>query len=277
MRWSLAVGAAWIGAAISAVSVGFAAGPVAWRLAGESGQVIGAATAAPASEALRVDLAPILAFAPFGRTVAVPASPQAVGETGLGLTLLGVTVSMPSSQSRAIIAGGDSGRADSYAVGSNITAGATLAEVTRTHVVLSVEGRLETLSFAKPGATKAPAGRADLRNLIPSNTATASPAADGAEAVIARYRAAILQNPKSVMDRLGLEATGDGYRISDAASPGVRQAGFRPGDLVTSVNGQKVGDVASDQRYFDVVAASGKARVEVQRDGQTIVMTFPLQ
>ena len=268
----------WLAAAVSAISVGLAAGPVAWRLAGESGQAVGAATAAPATEAARLDLSPILAFAPFGSTVPVAASPQVVGETDLGLTLLGVTLSSPASKSRAIIGGGDSGRADSYAVGSNITATATLAEVTRTHVMLMVDGRLETLSFARAGAAKPATGKADLRNLIPS-APPASPAAESndPDAVIARYRAAILQNPQSVMDRLGLEATGDGYRISDAASPGVRQAGFRPGDLVTAVNGQKVGDIAGDQRYFDEVAASGKARVELQRDGQTIVMTFPLR
>lgn len=268
--------AAWLAATGAAVSLGVAAGPVAWRLAGESGQAIGAATASPLAEASRTDLSAILAFAPFGAAVTAAAGPQVVGETGLGLTLLGVTLSRPSSRSRAIIAGGDSGRADSYAIGANITASAVLEEVTQTHVVLSVDGRLETLSFAPPGAKKAPAGRTDLRNLIPS-TAAPEPAAEDPDAVIARYRAAILQNPKSVMDRLGLEATGDGYRISDAASPGVRQAGFRPGDLVTSVNGQNVGDIAADQRHFDVVAASGKARVEVQRGGQTIVMTFPLR
>ena len=270
--------AGWLAAALAAVTVGVAAGPVAWRLAGESGQAVASATASPVAKAMRLDLAPILAFAPFGSAVAVPASPQVVGETDLGLTLLGVTLSRPASKSRAIIDGGDSGRADSYAIGSSITATATLAEVTRTHVTLMVDGQPETLSFTKPGSAKPAANKADLRNLIPSTTAaTPADAANDADAVIARYRAAILQNPKSVMDRLGLEATGDGYRISDAASPGVRQAGFRPGDLVTAVNGQKVGDIAIDQRFFDEVAASGKARIELQRDGQTIVMTFPLR
>lgn len=270
--------AAWIAAALAAISLGAAAGPVAWRLAGESGQAIGSATAAPVAEAARLDLSPILAFAPFGTAVSAEASPEVIGETGLGLVLLGVTVSTPASNSRAIISGGDSGRADSYAVGSDITAAASLAEVTRSHVVLMVDGRLETLSFAKPGMKPATTGKPDLRNLIPSNTGPASTAASNdPDAVIARYRAAILQNPKSVMDRLGLEATGEGYKISDAASPGVRQAGFRPGDLITTVNGQKVGDIAQDQRYFDEVAASGKARVELQRDGQSIVMTFPLR
>jgi len=274
--------AAWIAAALSAASFGVAAGPVAWRLTGDSGQTAGPVTAspvsaAPAAETDRLDLSPILAFAPFGRSAPAAASPQPVGETGLGLTLLGVTLSTPAAKSRAIIAGGDSGRADSYAIGSGITAAAALAEVTRTHVVLLVDGRLETLSFAKPGGKAAAPGGTDLRTLIPSAALASAPAANDPDAVIARYRAAILQNPNSVMDRLGLQATGDGYRISDAASPGVRQAGFRPGDLVTAVNRQKVGDVARDQRYFDEVAASGKARVELLRDGQSIIMTFPLR
>lgn len=267
----------WIAAGLASISLGAAAGPVAWRLAGDSGLAVGAGPAAPAAAAARLDLAPILAFAPFGSAVAPAAAPEVVGETGLGLILVGVTLATPAAQSRAIIAGGDSGRADSYAIGAQITAAASLEEVTRTHVVLRVEGRLETLSFAKPGSARpAATGGTDLRNLIPQAAEPAAPA-DDPDAVIARYRAAILQNPQSVMARLGLEVTDQGYRITEAASPGVLQAGFRPGDVVTTVNGQKVGDIPSDQRYFDEVAASGNARVELQRDGQAIVMTFPLR
>lgn len=278
MTIEIPAAAAWVAAALSAISVGVAAGPVAWRLAGESGQAIGTVAAVTVAEGARLDLSPILTFAPFGSAVASEASPQVIGETGLGLTLVGVTLSIPASESRAIIAGGDSGRAESYAIGAAITANATLAEVERTHVVLQVDERLETLSFDKPAAKPVATGKTDLRNLIPSSPESAgADLSSEPDAVIARYRTAILQNPRAVMDRLGLEATGEGYRISDAASPGVRQAGFRPGDLVTAVNGQKVGDIPSDQRYFDEVVASGKARVELLRDGQSIIMTFPLQ
>lgn len=289
MKLVNASGAVWVTASVSAVSLGIAAGPVFWRLSGESVAMMGAAEATSTQETPRLDLSPILVFAPFGTVADTEAAPQVAAETSLGLTLLGVTIGEPVQNSRAIIAGGDgvgftgggdpSGRAQSYAIGARITANATLAEVTRNHVILLVDGRQETLSFSKSGsATAAVTEGGDLRTLIPSNGDTAAePASNDPDAAIARYRAAILQNPQSVMDRLGLEATDSGYRISDAASPGVRQAGFRPGDLVTSVNGRKVGDVPSDQQYFDEVAAAGKARVEVQRDGQTIVMSFPLR
>ena len=94
--------APWIAAALSAISLGLAAGPVAWRLAGETGQAIGTAAAAAVAEVARPDLSPILAFAPFGSAVVSAASPQVIGETGLGLTLMGVTLSIPTSASRAI-------------------------------------------------------------------------------------------------------------------------------------------------------------------------------
>lgn len=277
-----------LAAMLTVTHLGLMAGPVVWRLTGESGQshaqVSGRANAAAPGasvEPARLDVTPILAFQPFGTVSRAPeVAFQVVGETGLGLTLLGVTIAQPAGRSRAIIAGGDIGRSASYSIGSKITEIATLAEVTQNHVVLEVEGRLETLSFSRPGAALADrrGTTTDLRNLIASNTSTmAASAANDPDDIIARYRAAILQNPQSVMDRLGLELTTDGYRISDRASPGVRQAGFRPGDVVTTVNGRKVGDIPSDQRYFDEVAESGRARVELQRDGQSIIMTFPLR
>jgi len=267
----------WIAAAMGVISLALAAGPVVSRLSGETGPTAGPATAAPLMPAPRPDLSPILNFAPFGRSAEAESPALIVGETGLGLVLLGVTLSTPASRSRAIIGGGDSGRAESHAIGSHITQGAVLAEVTRTHVVLQVDGRLETLSFAKPGASLAAPGTPDLRNLIPQVGEAPAPAAQDPDAVIARYRAALLQDPQGLMDELGLTATTDGYRISDAAPPAVRQAGFLPGDLVTSVNGQKVGDTDRDQDYFDDVVASGKARVELVRGGQAIIMTFPLR
>ena len=266
----------WLTAALAVASLGAAAGPVVWRLSGDNGRVIAPSDSAPVIESVRLDLGPILAFAPFGSAAAPEAAPEVAGETALGLTLLGVTIATPATASRAIIAGGEA-KVQSYAVGSAITATATLAEVHPDYVVLDVDGRLETLSFAKPGAVAAPTTGTNLRSLVPQTGAAAPAPSNEPDAVIARYRAAIQQDAQGVMNRLGLEITDQGYRITDAASPGVRQAGFRPGDVVTTVNGQKVGDMAADQRYFDEVAAAGRARVEIQRDGQSIVMTFPLR
>ena len=269
----------WALAGFTALSLGSQAGPVFWRLSGNETAAPPPARAAQTAEVARLDLAPILALAPFGSAVVAVADPQIAGETSLGLTLLGITIAVPANGSRAIIAGGD-GPPRGYFVGEIINAAASLTAIEADHVVLNVGGRLETLSFVKD--TDAPAPKAkgpDLRNLVSSsgNSDTAAVASDDPDAVIARYRAAILLDAQGVMNRLGLEATDQGYRITENASPGVRQAGFKAGDTVTTVNGKKVGDMAADQSYFDEVAASGRARVELLRDGQTIVMSFPLR
>lgn len=270
----------WTAAGVTAISLGWTAAPVVWRLMGQDGRVVPvAAPSDPTAPAGRTDLGPLLDFAPFGRdSLPAPAEPQIGGETSLGLTLLGVTIGDPASASRAIISGGQVPVA-SYAVGARILADADLAEVNADHVVLRVDGRLETLSFADTATTTARAAGGNLRNLIPQATQAAAPdpASVAPEDVIARYRAAIQADARGVLDRLGVTPTDQGYQIGVNASPGVLQAGMRPGDTITSVNGQRVGDMEADRQYFDQVAASGRARVELQRDGQTIVMSFPLR
>ena len=98
--------ALWSGAALCAVSLGWTAAPVIWRLTGESGQLIPVPSAVPDEPAMQVDLDPILAFGPFGQDAMPVPEPQVTGETNLGLVLLGVTMGNPVSASRAIISGG---------------------------------------------------------------------------------------------------------------------------------------------------------------------------
>ncbi len=263
----------WGVAAGASISLGVAAAPVVWHLLGEvdGGAPVMTAQAAGRAEA-SPGVAPIVAFAPFGSAAPPPVPEQTeVPATQLGLTLLGLTIATPASASRAMIAGGDVPVA-SYAVGGAISATVTLAQVQTDHVILMVNGAPEALFFAKGAGDFGPqsAIMVPIANAGPPDTTNP-------DAVIAYYRAEILQNPQSVMDRLGLQATPEGYLIAASADPGVRQAGFQPGDLVTRVNGQAVGDVARDQAYFDDIAAAGRATVEVQRAGQIITMTFPLR
>ncbi|MFT4962222.1 MAG: general secretion pathway protein C [Paracoccaceae bacterium] len=79
------------------------------------------------------------------------------------------------------------------------------------------------------------------------------------------------------LDEIGLVAGGGGYNIAENHDSGVARAGLQAGDLVKFVNGQPVGDVDSDWALYDEVANSGLARVEIERDGQSILLSFPLQ
>ena len=159
-------GLIWVTAGLAALSVGLAARTLPARLAGESGlPPPPAASEAPALA--EVSLEPILAWSPFGRP-ARPAGPA--GESGSGLTLHGVVIARGAEASNAIVSGpGEPARA--YAVGQEIAADATLAEVHRDHVVLIVAGQRETLSFPEsrgepdPASGQTDSGAAALRAL----------------------------------------------------------------------------------------------------------------
>lgn len=65
--------------------------------------------------------------------------------------------------------------------------------------------------------------------------------------------------------------------IAESHDVGVKLAGLKSGDLVRSVNGQTVGNPDDDRRFYDRIAASGQARLEVERNGRILTFSFPLR
>lgn len=281
MTGRLSGGIEWLAAAATAVSLGAAAGPVVWHalgvVEGPEARPAGAAVAAPRVAAPPASLDVLTGTPLFGRAEAPAPVAEGIPATALNLTLLGVTLAEPAAQSRAIIAGGDQPVA-SYAPGSRVTAAVRLAEVQADRVLLSVDGRIEALPFPDPAAAQAGAAPGVLPAAFATvPIATSGPPSTDPDEVVAWYRSEIDRSPEAVMERLGVAATPQGYRILDAAPPEVRQAGFRPGDVVARVNGVAVGDVAADRLRLDEIVAAGRATLELQRDGETIRMTFPLR
>lgn len=275
-------------------SLAVAAAPVAWHLAGRSAAMPERPTAeaAPApAPALPgpVDVGPILDLAPFGTVAAAAAPERSIGETALDLVLRGVVVQGDPAASMAFV--GHEGVTRGYRPGDTIAERAELVEVGPDQVVLEVDGELQTLSFPDPdGAATASApaavsGTDRLRELVAAQAqgGGAQPPEEVAgepqttQDYIDLWRERIRANPGEVLDAIGLIPTDNGYRIAEEHDSGVGLAGLRAGDVVTSVNGQAVGDVERDRELFDEVAASGQARIEVEREGDTIVMSFPLR
>ncbi|MEL6915779.1 MAG: type II secretion system protein N [Pseudomonadota bacterium] len=276
-------------AAVVLASLALAAGPVAWHLAGES--AIGARELPRQREAPVAapppDLTAVAALAPFGS----PAAPTRVAgsvteETRLDLSLRGVVLA--GVDSLAFIA--SQGATQSYTVGASVRDGVRLTEIFEDYVLLEVGGTVEVLSFPNREAGPKSAGLAAedappdpfdrLRSLI--RPATPRPEAEEiipetTEDYIDLWRERVIRNPKQVLDQIGLTATENGYIINEEHDIGVRLAGLKPGDRVASVNGQAVGDMEEDRRRYGDIAASGVARLEVIRDGQTITMSFPLR
>ena len=259
---------------------------LAWAAAGVTWHVAGFASVAPAeapapaitaADAPATDIGPALALAPFGTAPPPPAAVRET-ETALDLVLRGVVVQADPALSSALI--GHGSQTDSYRPGDSVADQATLISVATDKVVLDVNGKRETLSFPRvgdaAGAAPAPGGVGALEAAVSAAAVSDAPPTTP-EDFINLWRERISANPQDVLDEIGLIPTENGYRIADVHDSGVGRAGLRAGDLVTRVNGQAVGNVEQDRKLYEDVAASGLARIEVQRDGRTIVMSFPLR
>ena len=275
-------------------SLAAAAAPVAWHLRGWSATLPARPSSpdpAPADPDL-VDLGPILALAPFGTVEEEPKPEAPIGETSLELVLRGVVVQADPAASIAFI--GHEDTTQGYRPGDTVAERAVLREVAATQVVLEVDGALQTLSFPDPGgaveASTAPpalSGPDRLRELVAAQTQGSGgdppppkPERGPPQTTqdhIDLWRDRIRANPGEVLDRIGLIPTAEGYKVAEEHDSGVGLAGLQAGDVVRSVNGQAVGNVDNDRTLFDEVAASGLARIEVQRGDRTITMSFPLE
>ena len=270
-----------------------AAAPVTWHLAGDAAvpqDGMGAPPPVAPVTVPPVDVAPVLALAPFGRADA-PEVAQAA-PVAVDLVLLGIVSRDDPAESIALI--NADGRQANFKPGNKIGETIILDQVNADHVVLLVDGTRQVLGFpnADPvvledGTAPAATNPNSVDDLLAA--ALAPPATEEyaepppppppvtTQDYIDLWRARITANPMQVLDEIGLVPGADGYTISENHDSGVSRAGLQAGDLVKSVNGQPVGNVDQDRALYDEVANSGLARLEIERDGRSIVLSFPLK
>lgn len=211
----------------------------------------------------------------------------------LNFTLHGVLIDSDPTRSRALIRSG--GAIAVYQLGDKINASELIAIESDTITVLlgseqfvvGFDGAQDDLErsrsisekltqskdpkdpFVRMAAAIVPGqGSIDLRDPPPPQTT---------DDYIALWRERITRNPQAAMDRVGVELVENGYRVKENPNIGVTLAGLRPDDVITKLNGQSVGDTEQDLILYDDVAAAGTARIEVIRDGQSMMFTFPLK
>ncbi len=268
-------------------SVAYAALPVARHAAGvivlETPAIASAPAAPPAAS---VDLTPIFERAPFGR--AAPAETVAETRTDTPeLVLRGIFASTGTAAAALIDVDGTPGL---FRHDASVTDTLVLATIAADHVTLRDGNTTLTLRFDEATETEAPdeatpAGAAAPEDLIarlgnglvvPARYTKPKPPETTSE-YIDYWRKRIQKNPAAVLAEIGLEPTDDGYVIADQHDVGVGLAGLKAGDLVRTVNGQTVGNPEDDRRFYDRIAASGQARLEVERDGRILTFSFPLR
>lgn len=209
----------------------------------------------PAGPTVPADAAAVLGeFDAFFRISGAQA-PRAVAAADL--TLFGVRVDEATGRGSAIIAGPDKVQ-QSVSVGEEIAPGVRLAAVAFDHVTVDRGGAAEDLFLDQ---SQGGAGSAD--------DAGAPAPAGGTGITVAQFQADI-----GFIPRL------DGGRISGLAvrsqgsGAAFRAAGFREGDVLTSLGGRPVTGLGDLQRILADVPRGGAVPVVVERGGATLPLSI---
>lgn len=233
--------------------------------------------AARSSQAL--DLNAITSAQLFGH-YEPPANPAAAAlasapDTQLNLTLLGIFADKRNPKdSRALIAS-SAGDEKPYAVGDDISRGVSLHAIFADRVVLSRNGRLETLRLDKdqPGSGYVPP------------TDVAAPATEaGNPGALAQIRNQLLTDPSKTQDYIRVQpvqangGTGmHGYRIYPGRDRSLfTSSGLRPGDVVTSINGVELNDPAKSLQLLSDLSQASQLSLTIDRGGQTQTVNVSL-
>jgi general secretion pathway protein C len=160
-----------------------------------------------------------------------------------------------------------------------------LAKVMPSRVVLDNGGTYELLELFEDSSLDTQLLQPPTRVQAPADVApqsTVIPVEGTASAVARAYRERLYQNPQSLAEVVTVSAVREngellGYRIA----PGKEQAqfeqlGFKPGDLVTSVNGIALNDPANTLVLYQTMRSAGEAVFDLQRDNQAVTVSVSL-
>lgn len=241
--------------------------------------------------------APAIVSAENSRSFAIfesPSAPQAQKQPPPNVTLKGVMIAVPESQSSALLE--IQGQVKNYRIGDELQdSGYRLMAVDWNEVIIVDSSNAQmvlrlrdAMDLDQADSIGRGSSLANISNnrLPPVDTSLSQPpetqvdnsSAQGngntAQSAISEAVSELQQNPASYLSRMGVMATGDGYQVTDAMPDNVRQRlGLEPGDRVLSVNGQAVGsNPGQDAGLLQQVQQSGEAQIQVQRGEQVITI-----
>ena len=211
-------------------------------------------------------------------------------ETRLALTLQGIVSSTDEDKARAIIeAKREQGQ---YGVGDELPINKVkVAKILRDRVVLDNNGSYELLLlFDDTGLKATPSGEpAAARAVSARPVAAAEPARmdrrdnEQVTQVAETYRRRLYSNPQSLAQVVTITPERDGtqlkgYRVRPGRDGAQFEAlGFKPGDVVTGVNGIQLSDPGKAMELYRVMRSASEASFDVLRDGQQLTLVVGLQ
>lgn len=210
--------------------------------------------------------------------------------TTLKLALRGTLALADPKQGIAMIAD-EQGNERSFKVGDEV-AGATLAEVYTEHVVLSHEGASETLQLPRP-ETHDPDVQENNRKNLPNPTPAKVSSVPSTYVPPSMTHGALdwsqaqkhLQiDPVELAKQVHVEPVFENGKIAGARLSGggqigalMNQAGLKPTDLITAINGTSLASLSNPQQFMDNLKDASSLQVTVLRDGKPATLTLTLR
>ena len=240
----------------------------------------------------------------FGASKISESLDQVIDETQLGLLLKGVFPGRLPDQGMAIIST-NTGKDGLFSAGEALVSGVTLLAVYSDRVVLLREGIKEALFLSGMGedtslfsppvssdegissSFQTQANQTSSNGLLQGASSHADTADDATQqltdislvskipsTVVTAYIGRFKSNPQATLLSLGLEATGNSYRVL-GNSPLISK-GLLPNDEIISINKQPIGNPLRDAGLENLVRESGLVQVGILRGQRRFFVNYPL-
>lgn len=187
-------------------------------------------------------------------------------ETGLRLRLEGVLIGQRPEDSGAIVAGSN-GETEYYRVGESLPGNAELAEVESDRILIRRGGRYESLAFEEQLDSSVMVAEAP------------SQAAESPDDFLAGARQQLDTQGAAALAAYGLQPADDsgfsGY-VYDGSNPMLNAVNLRQGDVITAINGQRLGDIEQDKSLLEDWRNQAQLDIEIERDGSILTVSYAI-
>lgn len=219
------------------------------------------------------NLAPVAGYELFGRpesqTGVADVVRRSAPETGLRLRLEGVLIGQRPEDSGAIVAGSN-GETEYYRVGDTLPGNAELAEVEPGRVLIRRGGRYESLAFED---------EVGVEGMLAESPQPQTEPVESPDAFLASARAQLDAEGSAALTAYGLSPAGQdgqsGY-VYDGSNAMLNAVNLRPGDVITAVNGQRLGNVEQDKALLDDWRSQPRLDIEIERDGSLLTVSYAI-
>jgi general secretion pathway protein C len=212
---------------------------------------------------------------------------QNAKETRLALILTGIVASTEDGLGSAVIKGGNLEQV--YAVGDDLPASGkvVLAKVMARQVVIDNNGTYELIRLYEGPGLVLPARAPSKMPKESAPPASASQAGDNTDAdsraiAAGRYRQQLYDAPESLARVVSITPVREagsvkGYQIAPGPDRDAFEAtGFKPGDIVTAVNGLALSDASNTLKLYQLMKDANQATFELERNGASVTLSVDI-